>query len=386
MTDTPRAIHSDTIPPAAQALMAQIAELGALPASGRPKLRVRGGGSKDFMLGTPTSPEPSDLSTTALRGVVAYEPSELVITALAGTPLADIEALLATQGQSLGFEPPHFAHSPARPTLGGAVACGLSGPARASVGGVRDFMLGVQMINGLGQWLRFGGQVMKNVAGYDLSRLMAGSWGGLGVVAEVSIKVLPVPRAQATLQFEWSAQEALTHINRWGGQPLALNASVWQQVGGQGRFTLRLSGAQAAVDAACAKLGGQRQDEAAAADFWRGWRNQSDAFFTPPSPDHALIRCSVAQSANAIALEHQAMEWHGGQRWGWATAQEAKLWIEAANVARGNAAIFIASKSLNTLANLQKDHKNLTQEALQARIQQAFDPLKVFDARRAIAA
>ncbi|WP_313563184.1 glycolate oxidase subunit GlcE, partial [Diaphorobacter nitroreducens] len=183
----------------------------------RSAVRICGGGTKDFH--GPGAPqhagEPLDMRP--LAGIVSYEPSELVVTALAGTPLAELEALLARHGQSLPFEPPRFAEGG---TVGGMVAAGLSGPARASVGAVRDYVLGVEIINGRGELLRFGGQVMKNVAGYDVSRLMAGAWGQLGVITEVSLKVLPVPPAEATLRFDCDQAEALRRLNAWGGQPL----------------------------------------------------------------------------------------------------------------------------------------------------------------------
>jgi glycolate oxidase FAD binding subunit len=186
-------------------------------------LRIRGGGTKDFY-GERLAGELLD--TRGLSGVVAYEPSELVVTVRAGTPLAELEALLAQHGQCLPFEPPRFG---AGGTVGGMVAAGLSGPARASVGEVRDYVLGLNLVNGRGEHLVFGGQVMKNVAGYDVSRLMAGALGTLGLITEVSLKVLPVAPADATVRFEMPQAEALRRLNAWGGQPLPLNASCWEQ-------------------------------------------------------------------------------------------------------------------------------------------------------------
>ena len=209
-------------------------------------LRIRGGGSKDFHGGLPLQGEVLD--TRAFAGIVSYEPSELVVTARCGTPLAELEALLAGHHQCLPFEPPHFGPGA---TVGGMVAAGLAGPARASVGGVRDYMLGVQIVNGRGELLTFGGQVMKNVAGYDVSRLMAGAWGTLGVLTEVSVKVLPVAPAEATLCFDLGQAEALAQLHAWGGQPLPLNASCWVQNEGAGQLVVRLRGAVAAVEAAC---------------------------------------------------------------------------------------------------------------------------------------
>ena len=178
----------------------------------------------------------------------AYEPTELYVTAKCGTPLAEVEVALAEKGQMLAFEPPHFSGA----TVGGCVAAGLSGPRRQQAGAVRDFILGVKLIDGAGQVLDFGGQVMKNVAGYDVSRLLAGSMGTLGVLAEVTLKVLPQPVAEQTLVFTMDEAEAIKRLDQWGGQPLPVSASFWH--GGQ--LWLRLSGARAAVNAAYRKLGG----------------------------------------------------------------------------------------------------------------------------------
>ncbi|MEG1374509.1 MAG: glycolate oxidase subunit GlcE, partial [Comamonas sp.] len=204
-------------------------------------LRIRGGGSKDFHA---MQLQGDIVDTRSLTGIVSYEPSELVVTVKAGTPLAELEAVLAEQGQCLAFEPPHFAGSANRQaTVGGMVAAGWSGPARASAGAVRDFVLGIEIINGKAELLRFGGTVMKNVAGYDVSRLMAGSWGTLGLITEVSLKVLPVAPAETTLRFDGVSQaQALQRLNLWGGQPLPLNASCWVEDAGVGTLYVRLRG------------------------------------------------------------------------------------------------------------------------------------------------
>ncbi|MDB5913807.1 MAG: glcE, partial [Ramlibacter sp.] len=235
-----------------EALAALVERIRAAAALRTP-LRIRGGGTKDF-LGERVEGELLDTAT--LRGIVNYEPSELVVTVRAGTPLAQLEQELVQSGQSLPFEPPHFGGGA---TVGGMVAAALSGPARASVGSVRDYVLGLDLVNGRGEHLVFGGQVMKNVAGYDLSRLMAGAMGTLGLITEVSLKVLPVAPAEATLRFALSQAEALGKLNAWGGQPLPLNASTWMPDEG-GTLWLRLRGAVAAVDAACRTLGGERMD------------------------------------------------------------------------------------------------------------------------------
>src|SRR5437763_7881977 len=183
-------------------------------ANARRPLRIRGGGTKDWY-GMP--PDGELLDTRAYAGIVDYEPTELVITARCGTPLAEIEAVLAERGQMLAFEPPHFGTGA---TIGGAIAAGLSGPRRASSGAARDFVLGAKLMDGKGEILTFGGRVMKNVAGYDVSRLLAGSMGTLGLLLEVSVRVLPRAIAETTLRFDMSEVDAIRRLNEWGGQPL----------------------------------------------------------------------------------------------------------------------------------------------------------------------
>ena len=234
--------------PTVQALCAAVREAHA---RGTP-LAIRGSGSKDFY-GRPVAGEALDVTIHA--GVLRYEPAELVLTARAGTPLAEIEDLLAANNQMLAFEPPHFGPGA---TLGGTIACGFSGPRRATHGAARDFVLGVRLIDGRGRALRFGGEVMKNVAGYDVSRLMVGALGTLGVLTEVSLKVLPRPAAETTLRFECNEAQAIETMNRWLGRPLPLSALAW--VGGV--LWVRLSGAEAAVRAAAAALGGEAVGDA----------------------------------------------------------------------------------------------------------------------------
>lgn len=356
-------------------------------------LRLRGSGSKDFwgqsLLG-------DVLDTRGYRGIVSYEPSELVVTARCGTPLAELEAALAEKGQCLAFEPPHFDQgSENGATVGGMVAAGLSGPARATAGAVRDYVLGARFINGLGEHLTFGGQVMKNVAGYDVSRLMAGSWGTLGLITEVSLKVLPVAPAEATLMMAGLAQgPALDLLHRWGGQPLPLNASAWvrdptaQPVADY--LFVRLRGAVAAVQSAMAKmsadavaLGAQVQamDNAEAAQDWRASGEQTLPFFDPPSPDACLWRLSVPQTAPLLDLPYaQYIEWQGAQRWLWAPASAAVALRELAQSVGGHATLFRAS-----VAHAEVDKVagvNTPLDAVQARIQQQlqkqFDPKGVF--------
>ena len=268
----------------------------------RKSLRLRGGGSKDFY-GGPLGG--AVLETGGYSGIVSYEPTELVVTARCGTPLAELELALATRRQFLACEPPGFGGA----TVGGAVAAGLSGPRRAMAGSLRDFVLGVKIMDGEGRVLKFGGEVIKNVAGFDVSRLMTGSLGTLGLILEVSLKVMPLPVGDATLRFEMPQAQALDAMNRWAGQPLPLAAGSWQD----GVLTLHLSGAQAAVASACRKLGGELLAAAAATEFWQGLREQSAEFFAGDAP---LWRMSVPSVAAPLELPgEQLLEWGGAQRW-----------------------------------------------------------------------
>lgn len=362
-------------------------------------LRIRGGGSKDFY-GQGLHGEVLD--TTPLNQIISYEPSELVVTVGAGTPLAELEALLAEQGQCLPFEPPHYAWSgtgagqgPA--TVGGMVASGLAGPARASVGGVRDYVLGVKLINGRGEHLTFGGQVMKNVAGYDVSRLMAGAMGTLGLLTEVSLKVLPVAPAEATLVFELDQTQALEQLHRWGGQPLPLNASCWvhddSDPAGSAHDLLfvRLRGAVTAVEAACQKMlaevPGTRMDRTQAAGDWALCRDQQLPFFSAPRADTlALWRLSVAQTAPVLDLPWaQLVEWHGGLRWLWAPPEAAQQLQNLARQAGGYAMNFVAARAHSTGAGARFDSQNSAEMAIARRLKTNFDPDGIFNPGRLFA-
>jgi glycolate oxidase FAD binding subunit len=293
-------------------------------------LIIQGGGSKTFY-GNPDEGEV--LSTRKLAGVVDYQPKELVLTARAGTPLTEIEALLAEQNQMLAFEPPHFAGNA---TLGGSIAAGLSGPRRPYAGAARDFVLGVRMIDGTGQPLRFGGQVIKNVAGYDVSRLTVGALGTLGLLTEISLKVLPKPAAEATLQFELDEAAAIETMNRLAGQPLPLSATSWHA----GMLTLRLSGATSAVHAAQAKLGGEALKDDAS--FWQRLRDQSTPFFEPrPSASkQSLWRLAVKPTTPPLTLgDPQWIEWGGAVRWLISDRPAAAL-FDAARSGGGHATLF----------------------------------------------
>ena len=374
-----------------QAVNAAADRIASALASGMP-LRIRGGGSKDFYTGNPLG---DVLDTRALTGIISYEPSELVVTVGAGTPLADLESLLAHHGQCLPFEPPHYAwsvsESGTHATVGGMVASGLAGPARASTGGVRDYVLGLKLINGQAQQLTYGGQVMKNVAGYDVSRLLVGSMGTLGLITEVSLKVLPVAPAEATLVFEAGQQDALEHLHRWGGQPLPLNASCWVRddsdatVVAKDLLFVRLRGAVAAVEAACKRmlqeLPGMRMDNAQAAPDWALCRDQKLPFFHRPA-DTALVlwRLSVPQTAPMLALPWaQLVEWHGGLRWLWAPADAANQLQAAAHAAGGNATVFVANDAYSAGARGRFNAQGLAEAAVERRLKATFDPHGIFN-------
>ncbi|PHM20063.1 MAG: glycolate oxidase subunit GlcE [Curvibacter sp. PD_MW3] len=340
----------------------------AAAAAGTP-LRIRGGGSKDFYGQTLQG---DLLDTRPLAGIVSYEPSELVVTVRAGTALAELEAVLAEKGQYLPFEPPHFASAGAVATVGGMVAAGLNGPARASVGAVRDYVLGVQMLNGRAELLTFGGQVMKNVAGYDVSRLMAGSLGTLGLLVEVSLKVLPKAVAESTLVFELAEAQALAQLNRWGGQPLPINASCWHE----GALMVRLRGAQAAVAAAHKTMGGTVMD-AQAAQLWNALREQTAPFFQLAGGE-SLVRLSVPDTTPPLDLGPTLIEWGGAQRWlKLPLAQRPDLGAVLANLA-GHATLFRAGdKSAGVFtplaAPLDRIHRELKKQ---------FDPAGIFNRGR----
>ncbi|MDT7837818.1 glycolate oxidase subunit GlcE [Aquabacterium sp. OR-4] len=359
--------------------------------SDRLALNIAGGGTKAFYGGPITG---LTLDVRPLAGISAYEPSELVVTARAGTPLAELEAALAERGQCLPFEPPRFALAGGAGggtpdatsggtvggTVGGMVAAGLAGPSRAAVGSVRDYMLGATLLNGRGELMSFGGQVMKNVAGYDVSRLLAGSMGVLGVICEVSLKVLPVAPASITLRFEWDEATALQKLNEWGGQPLPVNASAWWS----GMLVLRLSGAAAAVQSARQRLGGEVVDEPLAAPFWQGLRDHSDEFFQGAHKAVAagatLWRLSVPQTAPVLPFSGEHLvEWGGAQRWVATTTPAAKMREAAARVG-GHATAFAGDKGQGAFTPLAP-----ALATVHRRLKHAFDPDRLFNRGRLFA-
>jgi glycolate oxidase FAD binding subunit len=274
----------------------------AAAATGTP-LCIRGGDSKRFY-GREPAGEP--LEVGGHRGILSYEPSELVITARAGTPLTEIEQTLAEQGQMLPFEPPHFGPGA---TIGGAVASGLAGPRRPWGGAPRDLLLGVKLLDGKGQVLKFGGQVMKNVAGYDLARLMAGAMGCLGVLLEVSLKVLPRSAQERTLSLELAADPALELMRRLAGEPLPLTGACHLD----GRLMLRLAASDALLEQTRKRLGAEPAAEGEGEGFWPRLRDHTLAFFQSPAP---LWRLSIPPATPASSLPGALLtDWGGAQRW-----------------------------------------------------------------------
>jgi glycolate oxidase FAD binding subunit len=335
-------------------------------AAGKRPLNIRGGGSKAFYGNAATG---ELLSVAGYRGIVDYEPTELVVTARCGTPLAELEATLAEKGQLLPFEPPHF--GPAA-TLGGCIAAGLSGPRRAYAGAARDFVLGVRILDGRGDDLRFGGQVMKNVAGFDVSRVMTGSLGTLGVILEVSLKVLPLPVAETTLRLAMDEAAAVRTLNEWDGKPLPISATAWDA----GLLHVRLSGARAAVDAATRKLGGDAVDAAEATAFWRGIREQTAPFFA--GGVEPLWRLSLPSATAPLALPGaQLVEWGGALRW-LKSGAPAESIRAAALAAGGHATLFRApDKAAGAFQPLAPGLL-----ALHRKLKQTFDPAGIFNRGR----
>lgn len=340
-------------------------------------LRICGSGSKDFYGQTVAG---NILDARVLRGVTSYEPSELVITVLAGTPLAELEGLLAGKAQYLPFEPPHFGPGA---TVGGMVAAGLSGPARAASGAVRDYVLGLQMLNGRAQALRFGGQVMKNVAGYDVSRLMAGSLGTLGLITEVSLKVLPLPVAEATLCLASDQAAALRLLNHWAGKPLPLNASCWLQADGRGYLFVRLRGAAAAVQAACQGIGGERQDALTAGQFWLSVREQTASFFAH-GDDTCLWRLSVPDTTGVLALAdgETLLEWGGALRWIKAPASQAAVLRDVVAAVGGTITLFRRPRLAATPTTPVFHPLAPPMLRIQRALKQQFDPAGIFNRGR----
>ena len=354
-------------------------------------ISIEGGGTKSWYGNANAY---TKLDTRSYSGILEYEPEELVITACAGTPLKEIEAVLEEKNQVLAFEPPNFGE---HATFGGAIAAGLAGPGRISVGNFRDFVLGARILNGKGQDLSFGGKVMKNVAGYDVSRLLPGSMGTLSLLLEASVKVLPKPAATATLRCQISQEKALRILNEWAGQPLPLSASCWiGSANSDGQLTIRLAGAAAAVKAAIPLMNSLANagelDPSSAALFWNDLREQKLSVFENLAADQTLYRLALPAACGPLLIPGAAneviLEWHGQQRW-----------IKAP----GDESTFAAIKQLATShgghatrfrqgANVDPSHQRFTSlseqahsnalVAVQERLRFAFDPAGVFATKR----
>lgn len=352
--------------PALESLCTRVREAAA---AGTP-LRIRGGGSKDFY-GAALDGE--ILDTTVFAGIVDYEPTELVLTARAGTSLAAIESAMRARGQMLAFEPPHFGRTA---TLGGAVAVGLSGPRRPYAGAVRDLVLGVRIVDGTGELLAFGGRVMKNVAGFDVARLMTGALGTLGVITEVSLKCLPLPKSEVTIAFATSADAAVRRVNEWGGQPLPLSATAFHD----GQLHVRLSGAQPAVQSALRKMGGEIVADGDA--FWSSVREHAHPFFATTG-ERPLWRLSVRSTAPWTDLgSEQFVEWGGALRWivadGRVDPAQLRTWAASHG---GHATPFRGGdRSGDVFQPLPA-----TVAALHARLKAAFDPRGILNRGRFLA-
>jgi glycolate oxidase FAD binding subunit len=317
---------------------------------------ISAGGSKQHMIGRHC--DATELDVSAHRGIVDYQPGELVITARAGTPLTELVSTLREHNQMLSFEPPLFA---GRATLGGTLACNLSGPARPWSGSIRDMVLGVQLINGKCERLNFGGKVMKNVAGYDVSRLQAGALGTLGVLSEVSLKVLPRPQRTLTLRYAMTADEAIVTMNRRAGEPKPLSGSFWLD----GHLHLRLSGAASAVDSTARQWGGERVDDGE--QLWEALREMTLPFFAGDAP---LWRFSVQSSArHAPEFGPTLIDWGGAQRWVRGEQQREQL-DRIAAAAGGHAMLFRGGERSGEV----RAPLNAVERNLQLRLKHAFDP------------
>lgn len=324
--------------------------------NGQP-LVIRGGNTKEF-LGLPVEGEVLD--TRELTGIIEYQPEELFIRAAAGTPLVEIGQALAEHGQMLPFEPPAFGEAA---TLGGTIACGLSGPCRPWRGAARDFVLGCRLINGRGELLHFGGEVIKNVAGYDVSRLQCGAFGTLGLLTELTIKTLPLPRSRHTLVFELDPGAAFGRLHQWNRQPLPVSGAAWWK----GRLYLRLEGAEAAVSHATDRLGGETLK---GDDFWHDLREHRLGFFDSPLP---LWRLSLPRRTGTLALPGEALiDWGGAQRWLLSDAPENEI-RQAVAAVGGHAACWRNGRLLPEQDPLLAIHQ---------RLKQAFDPGNILNPGR----
>ncbi|MDO3720821.1 glycolate oxidase subunit GlcE [Marinobacter sp. chi1] len=330
------------------------------------KLNIVGGNTKAFM-GRDADPDAGTLNVCEHTGIVEYHPVELVLTVRAGTTIREIEAALAEHGQALHFEPPHLGEGA---TIGGTFAANLSGPARPWAGSVRDQVLGVRLINGKGEHLRFGGQVMKNVAGYDVSRLQAGALGTLGVMTEISLKVMPKPAATMTLVQEMSLEGAIPYMNQRAAEPKPITGACWVD----GKVYLRLSGARSAVEATANKWPGAILEDDGA--FWRSIQDFQHEFFA--GNDVPLWRFSVGSIADNPGVEGSwLIDWAGSQRWFRGDAEQSGL-EPMARAAGGQVSLFRGGDRSGEVMH----HQPEALKGIQRRVKNAFDPDNIFNPGR----
>ncbi len=345
-------------------------QVQAAKAAGR-RLIINGSGSKRGWLPNFGDANGELLSTSEVRGIVAYEPEELVVTALAGTPIRELEMTLAQQDQMLAFEPPQFY---AQGTVGGMISSGLSGPSRPWFGSVRDALLGISLVNGAGECLNFGGQVMKNVAGYDVSRLVAGAFGALGVVTAASLRVQPRHQQQQTLHLEMNCAAAVRFCRSLAQQYNPVTGTWWHD----GVLSIRLGGSEAAVSASVQKLGGQAAN---VGTLWQDIRDHKHEFFKASlqvgahQPSAPLKLCRVIlppaapQDLPGVEAASLAVEWAGGLRWLWHDEpQQVRAWAESVG-----GWVWVLGEAASALGNLSREHL-----ALMTEIKKAFDPAHLF--------
>lgn len=347
----------------AQDLTSYLIETVSEASSKDQQLNIIAGNSKSF-LGSPIQDDVASISTASHSGVIAYEPTELMLRARCGTPISEIEKILSVEGQMLGFEPPHFGNSA---TLGGTIASGLSGPVRPYSGSARDFVLGVILINGKGEQIGFGGQVMKNVAGYDVSRLMVGAMGTLGLIADVSLKVIPQPELEVTICFEIQPDLALSKLLAFSRSSLPVTATCYLDQ----KLYVRFAGNESSVRDAQQASGGEYVENSKL--FWFDLREQQMDFFTGGDD---IWRLSVAPATPIDTDSPYLIEWGGAQRWYQGLTREDA--IQRAEQASGHATLF-----RTTSADLDRFHPlPLELNKIHVRLKHVFDPNRVFNPGR----
>ena len=327
----------------------------------RKPLQISGGNSKEFL---GRFPQGEAVSVAGHTGLVEYEPTELVISVRAGTTVSELNSILAEQGQRLGCEPPESRSA----TIGGTLACNLSGPARPWVGSIRDHVLGLRLVNGKGEHLRFGGRVMKNVAGYDVTRLQAGAMGCLGVITEVTLRVYPVVEFEATITAEIERDAALEVMNKETTRGGPLTGACWVD----GKLYLRCSGSRAAVESRCREMQGKYLDDSA--DFWTSIREREHAFFSGESPLSRL----TAKSAASLPVEGSwLIEWGGAQRWLKSTPDLAEHESIAEQMG-GQATLWRGGDRSAEVFHSRTE----AQKRIHLALKQAFDPDRIFNPGR----